>query len=423
MAYYRPGMEPEKLKKRMATLFEKLNSAYPDKNVVGLHSDHKKWGETVTELYRELGYPDGKSFLEAYGYKYGNKELGGGRPKSVDPEAIIKEFQKKYPNGSPFKSADELFAGTEYEAKLKTIKNCANDVFGMPLGKYLLSIGLIQSKAAPKAEKKKNYIICKVLPTAVKDPIYCISTSKSIHEGDNVEVPMGIHDSLAFALVQEVINCDEDSAPCDVESVKTINRKLGVREYTAGLLGSILRANAAIGTDELIGSATVKSFSAASSSSVKIEGSVAWACCRGLAADVISVLDYLVEKDNQIYEYNDLILIENGISELYIFCDDVLDVLAKFPAIKMVMFSENSQSGKAHLCYSKSGYAAVTDAYVIGECDTKSKSRWTLKNSPTENFNIGNIEYTFKFSDDWEGLNYVFTDESGSRKQLGKCGK
>ena len=420
MAYYRLGMEPEKLKKRMATLFEKLNSAYPDKNVVGLHSDHKKWGETVTELYRELGYPDGKSFLEAYGYKYGNKELGGGHPKSVDPEAIIKEFQKKYPNGSQFKSADELFAGTEYEAKLKTIKNCAKDVFGMPLGKYLLSVGLIQSKAAPKVEKKKNYIICKVLPTAVKDPIYCISTSKSIHEGDNVEVPMGIHDSLAFALVQEVINCDEDSAPCDVETVKTINRKLGVREYTAGLLGSILRANAAIGTDELIGSTTVKSFSAANSSSVKIEGTIAWACCRGLAADVISVLDYLVEKDNQVYEYNDLILIENGISELYIFGDDVLDVLAKFPAIKMVMFSENSQSGKANLCYSKSGYAAVTDTYMIGECDTKSKSRWTLKNSPTEDFNIGIIEYTFKFSDDWEGLNYVFTDESGTRKQLGK---
>ena len=57
---------------------------------------------------------------------------------------------------------------------------------------------------------------------------------------------------------------------------------------------------------------------------------------------------------------------------------------------------------------------------MIGECDTNSKSRWTLKNSPTEDFKEGNIEYTFKFSDDWEGLNYVFTDETGVRKQLGK---
>jgi len=104
---YSPGNEPNAIKRRLDTLFEKLDGAYPDKVVVGLHNDHKKWGETVTELYRLLRYPDGKSFLEAYGYKYGNKELGG-RTKSVDPEAIIKEFQKKYPSGSPFKSADSI---------------------------------------------------------------------------------------------------------------------------------------------------------------------------------------------------------------------------------------------------------------------------------------------------------------------------
>ena len=40
----------------MEILFGKLDSAYPDKVIVGLSKDHKKWGETVTELYRELGY-------------------------------------------------------------------------------------------------------------------------------------------------------------------------------------------------------------------------------------------------------------------------------------------------------------------------------------------------------------------------------
>ena len=109
-----------------------------------------------------------------------------------------------------------------------------------------------------------------------------------------------------------------------------------------------------------------------------------------------------------------------GISELYIFGDDVLDIIAKYPDVKMVMFLENAQSGRVHLCYSKSGYSTVTDTYMIGVCDTNSKSRWTLKNSPTEGFKEGNIEYIFKFSDDWEGLNYVFTDETGVRKQLGK---
>ena len=161
MANYSPNMEPENLKKKLKSLFEKLDSAYPDKSIIGLHSDHKQWGEAVTTLYRELGYPDGKSFLEAYGYQYGRKDNPGGRPKSVDPEAIIKEFQEKYPNGSPFKKAEELFAGTEYESKLKTIMNQSKDVFGMPLGKYLLSIGLLQPKAetSPKTVKPKKEIL------------------------------------------------------------------------------------------------------------------------------------------------------------------------------------------------------------------------------------------------------------------------
>ncbi len=420
MAYYRPGMEPEKLKKRMNTLFEKLNSAYPDRNIVGLHNDHKKWGETVTELYRELGYPDGKSFLEAYGYKYGTKDFSGGRPKSVDPEAIIKELQKKYPNGSPFKTADELFAGTEYESKLKTIKNCANDVFGMPLGKYLLSIGLIQSKAAPKAEKKKSYIICKVKPTASEKSFYYIATSKSIHEGDNVEIPMGMTDCMAFGLVEEVITCDEDTAPCDVESTKTISRKVGIREYNTGLFSSILHSYAAIETDNLLDESDVTEFRGINPTRSKVEGNIPWAYCRGLSTEIMKVIDYLVEKDNQIYDYNDVIFGDDGIAELFVFTDDAKEVMSKYPDIKMAMFAENNVSGMADLCYSKSGYSIITDSYTIGKCDLKSKSRWTIKHSPTSDFTEENVEYKFKYGDDWDAMNYVYTDEQGIRRQLGK---
>ena len=60
---YAPGAEPAAIKNRIDRLFEKLDGAYPDKVVIGLHKDHKKWGETVTELYRQLGYPDGNAFL------------------------------------------------------------------------------------------------------------------------------------------------------------------------------------------------------------------------------------------------------------------------------------------------------------------------------------------------------------------------
>ena len=40
---YSPGNEPEKIRKRIDRLFEKLDSAYPDKVVTRLHVDHKKW--------------------------------------------------------------------------------------------------------------------------------------------------------------------------------------------------------------------------------------------------------------------------------------------------------------------------------------------------------------------------------------------
>ena len=44
MAKYQPGSEPERLKKRITTLFGKLDFAYPDKVIINLRKD-KKNGE------------------------------------------------------------------------------------------------------------------------------------------------------------------------------------------------------------------------------------------------------------------------------------------------------------------------------------------------------------------------------------------
>jgi hypothetical protein len=65
---YTPGNEPENIRKKLENFFEKLDSAYPDKVVKSLHKEHKKWGETLTKLYREIGYESGNALLEAYGY-------------------------------------------------------------------------------------------------------------------------------------------------------------------------------------------------------------------------------------------------------------------------------------------------------------------------------------------------------------------
>ena len=141
---YQPGFEPEKIKVRLDRLFEKLDSAYPDKVIVGLHKGHKHLGETVTELYRQLGYPDGNAFLNAYGY---TTETGAsGRPSS-DPMLIIKELKRRYPNGSGFNKMAELRAANpDISSKFSNLQNQANKFFGMTFTKYLIQEGILVGK-------------------------------------------------------------------------------------------------------------------------------------------------------------------------------------------------------------------------------------------------------------------------------------
>jgi hypothetical protein len=138
---YKPGEEPENIRKRIDTLFPKLDEAYPDKVIVGLHKDHKKWGETVTDLYRKLGYKSGADFLTAYGYKMPDDK--GGRPKA-DHNATIEELKRRYPNGAGYKSVAELLdANSDIAGQLKTLQKDAPQILGMTFAKWLKSIGLM----------------------------------------------------------------------------------------------------------------------------------------------------------------------------------------------------------------------------------------------------------------------------------------
>lgn len=105
MAIIPKGSEPANIKKRLDTLFAKLDCAYPDKVIQGLQKDHKKWAETVRELYRLLGYPDGDAFLNAYGYTVVRGEAG--RPKGNYDEVteLLKNgIQKECPSVRSVKS-------------------------------------------------------------------------------------------------------------------------------------------------------------------------------------------------------------------------------------------------------------------------------------------------------------------------------
>ena len=91
------GHEPLNVTTKLNNLLNDLKATYPDGGVRNLQRDHKKWAEKVTFLYRELGDPDGDSFLNAYGFTVERNITG--RPKSNDYSAIIEELKKRYPEG------------------------------------------------------------------------------------------------------------------------------------------------------------------------------------------------------------------------------------------------------------------------------------------------------------------------------------
>ena len=47
---------PQSEQRVLDNLLRDLNETYPDKVIVRLQQDHKKWYEKVTRLYKNIGY-------------------------------------------------------------------------------------------------------------------------------------------------------------------------------------------------------------------------------------------------------------------------------------------------------------------------------------------------------------------------------
>lgn len=136
---------PDNIRKRMDTLFAKLDEAYPDKVIGHLSSDHKKWGETVGELAKVLGYSSRKEFLEAYGYHY-STDYTGGRPAKNHME-IIEELKRRYPHGPTCSTIAELKAeNPDLTSRFQSLQHRANEYFGMSFVKYMREIGVLKGK-------------------------------------------------------------------------------------------------------------------------------------------------------------------------------------------------------------------------------------------------------------------------------------
>ena len=129
-----PGQEPAQLKEKVERFLAKLEVAYPDKTVVYLHRDHKKLGERLTYLYRELGYPDGSSMLRAYGYTPKNPS---GRP-SKDHVYVIDELKRRYSNGPKCVTITQLKRDNpDLAPRIHTLHNQTWKLFGKDFAEYL----------------------------------------------------------------------------------------------------------------------------------------------------------------------------------------------------------------------------------------------------------------------------------------------
>lgn len=418
MDIIRPGEEPENIKKRLTILFEKLDGAYPDKNIVGLRKDHKKWGETVTDLYRKLGYPDSKSFLEAYGYTYTLISSTGGRPGNNYFE-LVDQIKALYPNGSNFYSISELENNLpdEFLSKIKSLKNKSNELFGMTLSNYFISIGLLKEKEKVEVVVQKKYNICKVkLFNDSKSYNYLLNIN-GVSVDDYVLVPIGNNMCVSVGVVEEVNRGVTEDFIENISDLKSISSVISKKDFYANKLKYNLFVNESFKLNDYLNNVNSVLFVEKTIDEDEYFGKVNFACCRGLSFDIFKMVDYLVDKNKTVYSFSDLIKIDEYVFEYYVYFDDVFDILDKFPSIKIVMFLEND-NGMVDLLYSESGYDKVTDQYEIGFCDLNSKSRWSLRNSPTNNFKIDNISYEFLFKNDWDSMNYVFVDDNFNLKQM-----
>ena len=147
---------PESEKRVLENLLRDLNETYPDKVIVRLQQDHKKWYEKVTRLYKNIGYASRDEFLAAYGFT----EVKGknGRP-SADLNAIIEELISRYEGNRYADSFDQVKADNpDIAPKLKNISNKSKELFGMSLNNYLKEKGVLKSDKSVAEEKNKEII-------------------------------------------------------------------------------------------------------------------------------------------------------------------------------------------------------------------------------------------------------------------------
>ena len=140
----RLAISDPKIEEQLRFRLAQLNEFYPDKVITRLDADHKKLGEKLSALYKQIGYASRGDLLSAYGFTIGSKQ---GRPSSVDPAEIFIELRKRYAEKELPKTASILMEqNPDLAGQLKTLSNQSKELFGDTFKNVLIEERLLQGK-------------------------------------------------------------------------------------------------------------------------------------------------------------------------------------------------------------------------------------------------------------------------------------
>ena len=120
-----------------------LRGLFPDGNVAGLDNKDKALGKRLSALYRSLGYESRADMITALGFRQ-DPENRGGRPVTVDPEALFAELQQRY-EGEPKPAALGVLIheNPDLAGTIKTVQNKCNELYGHTITIELIERGLL----------------------------------------------------------------------------------------------------------------------------------------------------------------------------------------------------------------------------------------------------------------------------------------
>lgn len=133
------------LQQRVDQAIADLEAHYPDKKIKLLDTVDKNLGKRLSALYKLIGYDSRADFCVAYGFEL-IVSRGGGRPATVDPEAVLTELESRYKDRTKPSTIKQLSEqNPDLKGKIKTITNASTKHFGKRFSDVLLERGILEA--------------------------------------------------------------------------------------------------------------------------------------------------------------------------------------------------------------------------------------------------------------------------------------